>query len=227
MSIFRTQTLTCPACSAPVAFELVHSVSADRRPDLREAILDGSFQRQPCPSCGASFRVDPEFTYMDIARGQYIGVWPIAKRGEWQACAERTGEVFDAAMGPGASPAAQKLGAKMEARVVFGFPALVEKLLARQAGIDDRSLEVAKVAAMSTRDAAPVPGSQELRLVGESEGDLILGWVRGSDGKLGDAMRVPRQLVADIEADPDRWKELRDDVADGLVVDFQRAMLAA
>lgn len=44
---------------------------------------------------------------------------------------------------------------------------LVEKLLARQAGIDDRALEPAKVAVMRSGDAAPVPGRQELRLVGE------------------------------------------------------------
>jgi CpXC protein len=48
MSKFETQTLTCPSCGEAVDFEAVASVNADRRPDLREAILDFSFQRQVC-----------------------------------------------------------------------------------------------------------------------------------------------------------------------------------
>ena len=59
MSVFHTQTVHCPACATPVEFKLVFSVNADRRPDLRDAIVAGTFQRQPCPSCGTEFRVDP------------------------------------------------------------------------------------------------------------------------------------------------------------------------
>ena len=77
MSIFRTYELNCPACNTPVRFDLVMSVSADRRPDLREAILDGSFQRKVCPACATAFRPEPEFTYIDFARGQYIFVYPV------------------------------------------------------------------------------------------------------------------------------------------------------
>ena len=227
MSIFNTVEVNCPACNTPMAFEMVVSVSADRRPDLRAAILDGSFQRQVCPSCGTAFRVDPEFTYIDIARGQYVGVWPVARRGEWQTCAERSRETFDGAFGKGAPPEAQSLGRELDPRVVFGWPALVEKLLARQAGIDDRTLEVAKVAVMRSGDAAPVPGRQELRLVGEKADDLVLAWVRTEDAHLSGGLRVPRALIKDIEADPATWQSLRDDIAEGLVVDFQREMLAA
>jgi hypothetical protein len=38
---------------------------------------------------------------------------------------------------------------------------------------------------------------------------------------------VPRSLIAEIEADPAAWQVVRDDVAAGDVVDFQRALLAA
>ena len=83
MSIFRPLEVPCPGCDTPMQFELVFSVAADRRPALRDAILDGSFQRATCPVCGTTFRADPEFSYMDIARGQYIGVWPASRRGIW------------------------------------------------------------------------------------------------------------------------------------------------
>ena len=104
MSIFRTVKLECPSCATPIAFDLVISVSADRRPDLRDAILDGSFQRMLCPICGTPVRADPEFTYMDIAHGQYVGVWPTDKRREWKAWIAKTRAVFDDALGKNAPP---------------------------------------------------------------------------------------------------------------------------
>jgi len=229
MSIFREETLACPACGTEVEFELVQSVSADRRPDLRDAILDGSFQRKACPSCGKGFRVEPEFVYMDFGRGQYLGVWPATRRHEWQACAAQTRAVFDAALGKDAPASARKLGDKLQVRAVFGWPALLEKVLARQLGIDDRTLEVTKLAVMRTRDETPLPGARELRLVGAVDGDPVLAWVgtAPSGEEREAALRVPRQLIADIEAEPEKWQALRDGVGEADVVDFQRELLAA
>ena len=227
MSVFRYETVECPACGTPVQFELVLSVNADRRPDLRDHIIAGSFQRRPCPSCGTEFRVDPEFTYMDLGHGQYIGVWPVAKRGDWKACGARTAETFEAALGKGASPEARKLGAKLEPRAVFGFPALVEKIIAKAADIDDRTLELAKVMVLRHGGETPVPGRRELRLVEAGTEHVVLAWVRPADGEVEKAIRVPRTLIADIDAEPEPWKAMRESVGEGIVVDFQREMLAA
>jgi CpXC protein len=227
MSVFRKQRIDCPACGTPVDFDLVLSVNADRRPDLRDAIVDGSFQREACPGCGSAFRVDPEFTLMDLGRGQFIGVWPVAKRAHWHECATQTQQTFELAWGSGASPEARRLADKLEARVVFGWPALVEKILARGAGIDDRSLELAKVAALRDGGEMPVPGQRELRLVEVAGDELVLAWVRPVDGEVSGALRVPRALIDDIEAEPAAWQALRDEVGEGLVVDFQREMLAS
>ena len=227
MSVFRSVSVNCPACNAEVDFDLVLSVSADRRPDLREAILNGSFQRIACPSCATSFRLEPEFTYLDFARGQYLGVWPWANRTDWQSSATKTQETFDLAFGAQATPEAKAIGGRLVPRAVFGWPALVEKLLAAQTGIDDRSLEIAKVVASRSSTEMPIPGQSELRLVAVSDSELELCWIRPSDQSRGASMRVPRQLIADIEAEPAAWQPLRDAVGDGIVVDFQREMLAA
>ena len=227
MSIFRNLDVRCPACDTPVSFELVYSVAADRRPDLRDAILDGSFQRMACPSCATSIRAEPEFSYMDIARGQYIGVWPVEKREEWREYAGRTQQVFDEMLGAGATAEAQEIGKKLEPRAVFGWAALVEKILARQAGIDDRTLEVAKAAVMRTLETMPLPGVQEFRLLRMEGDDPVFGWVRTADGTASGAVRVPRKLVADIDGDAPTWQALRDSVGEGLLVDFQREMLTA
>jgi hypothetical protein len=228
MSLFGELTIPCPACTTPVDYALVHSVNVDRRPELRSAILDGSFQRQVCPSCQHAFRVEPEFLYIDLARTQYIGVWPASKRSQWHACAAQTRTVFDNAMGKNAPREARTLGDKLVVRAVFGWPALVEKILARQAGMDDRTLEVAKLAVMRSQEELPMPGSGEFRLVGERDGDPLLAWVGGRSAE--DAptvLRVPRKLLADIEADPAIWQAARDITSEGDMVDFQREMLVS
>jgi hypothetical protein len=227
MSIFRPVQINCPGCNTPVPFQLAFSVAADRRPDFRDAILDGSFQRQACPSCGTAFRADPEFVYMDIQRSQYIGVWPVAKRAQWRECAERTHEVFKQSLGPGATPEARDIGEGLNARVVFGWPALVEKLLCQQVGINDHTLEIAKAVVMRNAAAIRLPGAQEFRLVRFEGMDPVLAWVHVADGSASGASRVPRKLFSEIEAAPERWQALRDTVSEGLVVDLQREMLAA
>ena len=227
MSIFRNLMVQCPVCSTPIDFELVISVAADRRPDLREQILDGSFQRQPCPACLTPFRVEPEFAYIDFARRQYLGVWPKQKRAEWQSCAQKTREVFDDALGERATPEARRLGGGLDVRVVFGWPALAEKLIARDAGVDDRTLEVAKLAAMRSADDCAVPGGgTELRLVGREGDDLVLAWI-GSGDDMPPLWRLPRGVLAEIDADPVAWQAARAAVGEGDVVDFQRDLLAA
>ncbi len=229
MSIFQETNVACPMCATGVEFELVESVSADRRPELRDAILDGSFQRRECPSCGKRFRVEPELVYMDFGRGQYLGAWPATRRHEWRALAVQTRNTFDDALGQNAPAAARKLGEKMQLRAVFGWWALAEKILARQLGIDDHTLEAAKLAVMRTQEESPLPGNSELRLIREHDGDLVLAWVgsHGGENEEPQAMRVPRKLIDDIEAEPEQWQALRERVTEGDVVDFQREMLLA
>ena len=97
MSIFRTAQVPCPSCQTPVSFELVHSVNAGRRADLRNAILNRTFQKEKCPACGVAFRVEPEFTYMDLGRGQFLAVWPAAQVAQWQEHEKRSQQAFDTA----------------------------------------------------------------------------------------------------------------------------------
>lgn len=227
MSIFNTTELACPNCATRVSFDLVHSVNVDRRPDLRQAILDRSFQREACPACGHTFRVEPEFTYLNLQRGQYIAVWPIGRVGEWKALEARSQAAFDKSFGAGAPPEARALGKKLAPRVVFGWAALNEKLIAADAGIDDRSLELAKAGALGNLDTVPVGGEQELRLVAVQDDELKLGWITTTGDELVDVIGLPRSAIAEIEASPEEWQGLLAGLSGGMFVDLQRSLLPA
>lgn len=227
MSLFHTITLACPACATPVNFELVASVNADRRPDLRDAILDGSFQREACPSCGTRFRAEPQFIHIELGRKLYLGVWPLAQRAAWQGCVDASRQAFDLAYGQRSGPEAQALAEGVALRVVFGWPALREKLLAAQAGIDDVTLELAKLELLRRLGRAPLPGRLELRLLGVHGDTLRFGWVDARDDRTEQQFEVDAALIARIEADAPAWQALRDDLGTGPLVDFQRDLLRA
>ena len=223
MSVFNTVAIACPACGSSVNFELVHSVNAARRPDLRAAILDRSFQRQACPSCGTMFRVAPTFTYLDIGRKQFIAAWPATEVTNWTVVEARSQAAYDRAFGAGSDGAA--LAAGMQARCVFGWLGLNEKLIALEHGIADVALEMAKLATLQAMGEMKLGADREFRLVGATADELIVGWLRTSSEEIDDEYSVPRQLLKDIESAPDAWAALRADVSGGMFVDYRRLLL--
>ena len=83
MSRLHSETFACAHCGAPLEMGIVASINADRRPDLRQAVLDDSYQRGRCESCGKGFRLDPDLTYLDAGRGQWLLVRPAEHLDEW------------------------------------------------------------------------------------------------------------------------------------------------
>lgn len=225
MSIFEQIELKCPNCAAPVKFDLVMSVNAARQPDLRAAILDRSFQRQTCPACDTVFRMPPEFSYLDVKRKQFFGVWPAARMAEWQALEGRVDQSFDKSFG--AASGAAGIGQGMRVRLALGWSGLNEKLIAEAAGVDDIELEMAKVAALRSLGEFRLNPDQECRLIAADDENLSFGWISSASEELLEEFSVPRQLLRDIQADPAPWAGLRAMVAGSSFVDYRRPMLSA
>ena len=226
MSIFRHRDLACPRCGAAVPFDTVHSVNADRRPAQRMAILAGRFQRETCPACGASFRLDPEFNYLDAARGQWIAAAPVAARGEWEQREADARRLFERAYGESAADVAREIGTRLRPRLTFGWPALREKLLIADQGLDDVAVEACKAAAMRGLDELPTAGAADLRLIAVEKDRLVFGWQDNADAELGDVVGVPRSVHDAVVADADgAWAPFKARYADALFVDLGRDLV--
>jgi len=226
VSIFRKTSLACPACKAAVEFDEVHSVNADRRPDLRLAILDDTFQQQVCPNCGRQFRLDPAFNLMDTRYGQWIDAAPLSELKNWKAREEHSRSLFNRAYGAEASELAQEIGAGLTPRLTFGWPALREKLLAAENQLDDTALELCKAVVMRNADS-PVSARSELRLIDVTEDELTFAWMLSADESPGPTLRLGRALYEEVAADGDGdWDELKDDFANALFVDLNRLMIS-
>jgi CpXC protein len=226
MSLFLPETVACPACGAPVEFAVVYSINADRRPDLRDGVLDGTFQEEICEKCDKVFRLEPEFSYLDVARKQWLLVQPAGKLAEWSELEQRAKASFDKSYGPGQAPAVQALGRTMQARVTFGWAAFREKLLAAECGLDDVVLELVKLAIIRGLDDSPLADDTELRLVDLGGNDLVLAWIKSANESAVEVLTAPRALYDEIVADTRSWKALRDELSKGTFVDLHRLLIA-
>lgn len=230
MSLFAKVDIPCPACGASVAFNAVNSVNAVGRPDLREAIIGGDFQKETCGACGKEFRMEPRFSYIDAARGQWITVFPEPDLDDWRVREEEVARLFDKAFGGGASALARELGRSMRPRLVFGWPALREKLAIDDAGLDDVQLELLKVGLLRNVPETPFALTSELRFVSapaDGTNELAFAWVDSTTSDFIQGLRVPRALYDEIAKEPEQWKALRSDFAGALFVDMKRLVIPA
>lgn len=225
MSIFRSLNVTCPACGKDFTMQACESVNADRRPDLRDAILDGSFQVETCPHCGERFRLDPRLSYVDIGRGQWISVQPLEDIGDWVGGEDEATDMFDKAYGSQAPQSAREIGDALKPRLVYGWSALREKLVAVEHGLDDVTLELMKLALIQGLEKAPLARGNELRLETADAENLELHWVKAESDEVIERLRVPRELYDGIVNDEAAWAAVRQSTSDGPFVDMQKQYL--
>ena len=225
MSLFKQQVLACPACGKPVDFNVAYSVNADRRPDLREAVFDGTFQRQTCGACQDSFRLAPELNYLDAGRGQWMAVHPADAVGDWETIEAQDRAVFNRSYGDQAVGAARELGAGLRARVVFGMAAFREKLLAAEVGLDDVDLELLKTAILRNSPEPPFAPGVELRFIEVTDdGNLAFAWLEADNEQVIEMLQTSRQTYNEIADDLTDWQPLREQLSAGLFVDMTRLM---
>jgi hypothetical protein len=225
MSIFRSMTVTCPACDETFDMQAADSVNADRRPDLRDEILAGTFQVEACPKCAETFRLDPRMSFVDIARGQWISVQPLEGLGDWPEDEVDASETFALAYGTKAPPSARDIGEALRPRLVYGWAALREKLVLAEHQLDDVALELTKLALIQGLGDAPLGEGVDLRLEAVAGDDFEMLWINAQNEEVIEALRVPRALYDGILADPQAWASLHQALSAGPFVDLQKQIL--
>ncbi len=227
MSIFIPAKATCTGCGMEVETRLAASVNADRRPDLRAEILDGTFQAMACPGCGARMRLPAHLTYIDMARGQWILVEDMTEIDRWREVEAEATELYEASFGASAPAVQQEMGEGLTPRLVFGWTALREKLIAHEAEINDVVLEVMKVSVLRHVPAPPFDGRTELRLIHAADEEITLRWVDSATEKGIADLPLDREIYDDVEDDMASREALRAALDTGLYVDMQRLLMDA
>lgn len=201
------------------------SVNADRRSDLRDEILEGSFQTVSCSACAHAFRLEPDFNYLDVGRGQWIAALPARNLRDHLEIATDKQAVFDLSYGSQAPAAAQSVGQGLQQRLVFGWPALREKLVLQEIGFDDVLWEVAKLDLLRSLPEAPLAEGVDLRLLGLRQDMLDLAWIRADSEKHLNDFQVSRALYDDIVAAPAPWAAVQALLGASMFVDIQKLFM--
>jgi len=225
MSLFRSTNINCPNCGETVNMSGVGSVNADRRPDLRESILRSNFQDETCPKCKEGFRLAPEFNYLDVGRGQWIASLAANRLRDWIECEDEVKESFAISYGAQAPKAARDIGVDLTVRLTFGWPALREKILANDRGIDDAVLEMLKLETIRRVPSAPLDEGIELRLVDANDETLTLVWIDAATEDVLETLQVRRTLLDAITENEEGWKPIRGQLTDGPFVDIQKLFM--
>jgi CpXC protein len=226
MSLFDRLQARCPICGTDQQIALVGSVNAGRRADLRQQIIDRRFQEHVCSACGAAFRLPPGFTYADYGRNMWILAHPYDQLADWPAREAEALAAFAALYGPDAPAEAREIGAQIRPRVVFGWPAMREKVVAQDAGLDDVELELTKMAVLRNVPGSPIADEVELRFDRIEDAALILHWIMAPTESVVKTLRVPRSVYDDVAADAEAWAPLRAEFAGRCFVDVNRLLVA-
>lgn len=226
MSLFMSVNLACPECESLIVMDAVGSVNADRRPDYRDDIMNNEFQDITCPSCNTAFRMQPNFNYLDAGRGQWIAGMPASQLSNFEQIEEEVSDLFDRSYGAKAPAAAQSVGEGLDVRLTFGWPAIREKLLAREKGLDDVLLELLKLELMRRVPEAPFGDEIEMRLVDFQEDLMTFVWYNSETEDVINDFVVRYALYEEIAAAEDAWKNLRTRLEDSAFVDMRKLFLS-
>jgi len=206
MAVFQPHTVRC-ACGGTVTVDLADSVNVRRTPELRAHILAGTFHRALCAACGERMTIEKPFYYTDFDRNVLFKVLPRGERHEWKK-ASRTLDVASAFI-----PREVADGGARTLRVLFGLDELREKLVAADAGFDDRVVELLKV--LLVYEHPVLLKWSRLRLVLDGVDDTALIFTAAYEhDRRAFRLALPRALADGLAADPARlaaWSEAAHD----------------
>jgi len=161
-------------CEHEFESEVQDEVDLDREPQARQAILSGDFQTVRCPSCGKELK--PEFPVTVREPGRTLFMVPELDRVAFYR-------------GTLSYPVAHA------DRVAIGYDELAEKLRIRDAGLDDRVVEVLKYYLLQ-KVLEHYEGEGEVRLLfsGQEPAGLVFHALGLRDEEVG-VLRVSRQMA--------------------------------
>lgn len=180
MSRAREEKVTCPACGSPGTATIWDSVNPTVDPPLKTELLEGRLLTYVCPSCGSLTHLEHNLLYHDM--DQELLIW--LTYGPEKVPDPRAMHLFELLKLP------------YTKRIVRSSRHLAEKILAFDAGLDDRVIEVLKAVTWRQAFGPEPPGLDEYCFMGlESDpgGESLL-FVRITGGDLDDWVSVDLEV---------------------------------
>jgi hypothetical protein len=179
---------------------LATAVNAERFPEIRASIVDGTLHRFSHPKTGKSFTVEAPFMYTDMGRDTFFAVHPPKSRFAWIDDSQALEQELDKV------PGSLSSYDKRYARVVYGLGELREKLIAQDAELDDRIVELMKV--FLIHEHPFLIQKPRLRLMFDGVDDEKFGFVAAFyHDREAFEVSVPRDIAEELVEDQDNLKK--------------------
>lgn len=206
-----TLEVACGVCERVFVVPLHEAVHVDSHPELRDEVLAERLHRFPCPGCATTVTVEKMFPYTDFERGQWFLVLSPVELPYAEVWRDFAARAFHDSMAARAD-----LAPGMTQRVVFGLASLREKLIASDAGIDDRLLELIKMQLL--RETRALPGVATCHLTQVQGDELHFDLIEPGSSRRAKAHRSElEQLAQQAEELVQEWLTL----FNGTVVDLR------
>ena len=212
MSITESFLIDCD-CGARVETLCCQSLNAERHPELRDALLERKLHQFECAACGKILAVEKKLAYIDLGRRQFYSVATERDRKDERALIQDALAAWELAFGKHAPVSVGTLFAthEFQVRLCFGLEELREKVIAKEAGIDDLALEILKGELLASHPELANQAVRTMRLDHvEPDGKLAFVFERGTEPPtiLDVGLLADRRRYDELAATP--WRELVD-----------------
>jgi hypothetical protein len=223
VSVYQNRPLCCPACGFEQVQSVLVSLNGQRTPRIVEEIRRGVFQHLRCERCGAAFVADGPLIYTDFSLRRWVGVFPRTWEEAWRSIEHQSADSHRRAMIDHAPAIVREMADGFAIRTVFGLPALAEKILCWDHGLDDRLVEVLKLDLYRSEGGPAADPLRRPRLIAASGDRLDF----ACDGLLpdGDTLSVGTERLDAIAGDVAAWQGALDRIASGPYVDVGRLLI--
>ena len=227
MSVYRDRPLTCPHCGHVTVESVALTLDAKRAVAEVQAILDNTFQRFSCPACEQVFRADGPLMFVDFDGQLWIGMFPESWERDWWHHEQESADAFQRNMVENCPPIVREWAPGFTIRTVFGLPALREKLVAWQAGLDDVVVEAYKLVLLRDLGTFELSGQSRPRLIAVEDGHAVFDVPPQEPGKLNQisSARIPLDELHDIVKRPKKWASVSESLSRGPYVDIGRIFI--
>lgn len=221
MNEFDDATVRC-GCGHAYGARVARHLHVSRRPEVRQAIVEGSFHRFACPRCQRINVVEEVLPYTDFPRRHWFTLFPGAYLGRREAALALCRETFDKTMREHAPGLVRGWADEFVQRAVFGWAALRDKIVVLDAGLDDRLVEILKLRMFQSGSLVFEPGVY-LCCTRVDKASLVFEY-GAADSQTTTAIEVPGSEYARLVMDFDRLQPFCRRYFGDLFVDFRVAL---
>ena len=226
MSRFEVRTVTCPDCGHAQDVDIYFSINAEGLSHATSRLIDGSWERFICESCGRPFVIDNRLIYTDLRHNRWIVRYPFTDCARFRTLEDEAARVFAIEFLPRPPEPIRRKAAGVSPRICFGRPQLAEKLLAWRHGLDDRPLECLKLVLLRDHAAALLPlGPSAMQVATVTDETLEIDVVALSDNRPLEHLTVPVDAYRMVASNLPPYRRAFPALFDHAYVDARRYLL--